>query len=246
MRFRRLAPASLLLAGLAAPLQAQRAGNGFLFGEPDSRFSLHAGYAHANARSDVFDFVIQNLTVDRGSFSGPSMGADYAVRLAPRLDLSLGLDYASAVAHSMDRVYVDNNNQPVEQTTSFRRAPLMVNALVYLAPRGRAVGSLAWIPARVVPWIGGGAGAMWYRLQQQGDFVDYQTLNVFTTTLESSGWAPAVQGLGGVDVAITPRIGLTADARYMWAKAGLSSDFKNFDRIDLSGITGSLGFTVRL
>jgi hypothetical protein len=87
---------------------------------------------------------------------------------------------------------------------------------------------------------------MWYRFQQEGDFVDYQTLNVFTTRLESSGWAPAVQGLGGVDVTISPRLGFTADARYQWAKADLSSDFRGFDRIDLSGITGSLGFTIRL
>jgi hypothetical protein len=246
MRRLQLAPLAVLLAGLAVPVQAQRTGNGYLFGEPDIRFSVHAGYAHANAKSEVFDFVINNLTVDRSSFSGPSVGGDFAIRLAPRLDLSFGVDYSAAVKNSQDRVYVDNNNLPVEQTTSFRRAPVMANAVLYLAPRGRSVGSLAYIPARVVPWIGAGAGTMWYRFQQQGDFVDYQTLNVFTTSLQSSGWAPAFQGLGGVDVAISPRFGVTADARYVWAKANLSSDFRNFDRIDLSGITGSLGFTFRL
>ena len=247
MRLPQLTPVTLLLAAaLAVPAQGQGSGNGYLFGTPDVRFSLHAGYAHANAKSDLFDFVIDNLTVERGAFSGPSIGGDMAVRLAPRLDLSLGLDYSAAVKNSDDRRYEDNNNLPIEQTTSFRRAPLMANAVVYLAPRGRSVGTLAWIPARVVPWIGAGAGMMWYRFQQQGDFVDYRTLNVFSTTLESSGWTPAVQGLGGVDVTISPRLGFTADARYLWGKADLSSDFSGFDRIDLSGITGSLGLTIRL
>jgi hypothetical protein len=246
MRLSRLAPLSLLLVGLAAPAWGQRSGNGYLFGTPDVRLSMHAGYARANANSDVFDFVIENLTLERGSFSGPSIGGDFAVRLAPRLDLSLSVDYSAAVRSSDDRVYIDNNNLPIEQTTSFRRAPLMANAVVYLTPRGRSVGTLAWIPARVVPWVGAGAGTMWYRFQQQGDFVDYQTLNVFSTTLQSSGWTPAVQGLGGVDVTLSPRFGFTADARYQWARADLSGDFRDFDRIDLSGITGSLGFTIRL
>jgi hypothetical protein len=246
MRLSHLAPLSLLLAGFAVPAQGQGSGNGYLFGRPDVRFSLHAGYAHANAKSELFDFVIENLTVERGAFSGPSLGGDFAVRLAPRLDLSFGVDYSAAVKNSDDRRYEDNNNLPIEQTTSFRRVPLMANAMLYLASRGRSVGTLAWIPARVVPWVGAGAGTMWYRFQQEGDFVDYQTLNVFSTRLQSSGWAPAVQGLGGVDVTISPRLGFTADARYLWAKADLSSDFRGFDRIDLSGITGSFGLTIRL
>jgi hypothetical protein len=246
MRLPRLAALTTLLAGLAAPLHAQ-SGNGYLFGAPDARLSFHAGYAHANAKSDVFDFVIQNLTLDRSSFSGPSIGGDLAITLAPRLDLSFGVDYSAAVRNSEDRGFLDNNNLPIEQTTSFRRLPLMANAILYLAPRGRSVGTLAWIPARVVPWVGAGGGTMWYRFQQEGDFVDYQTLNVFSAKLESSGWAPAVQGLGGVDVTLSPRFGFTADARYTWAKGTLSSDFRNFDqKIDLSGVTGALGFTIRL
>ena len=246
MRLAHLTPVTLLLVALAVPAQGQGSGNGYLFGTPDVRFSLHAGYAHANAKSELFDFVIDNLTVERGAFSGPNIGGDMAVRLAPRVDLAFGVDYSAAVKNSDDRRYLDNNNRPIEQTTSFRRAPLMANLLVSLASRGRSVGSLAWIPARVVPWIGAGAGTMWYRFQQQGDFVDYQTLIVFSTTLESSGWTPAYQGLGGVDVTISPRLGFTADARYLWAKGNLSGDFRGFDRIDLSGITGSLGLTIRL
>jgi len=248
MRALRIIPFAILLAVVARPLEAQSAGNGYLFGTPDVRFSLHAGYAHANAKSDVFDFVIENLTLERGAFSGPSFGGDMAIRLAPRFDLSFGADYSASVQNSEDRQFSEGvDNLPIEQTTSFRRAPLMANAILYLASRGRSVGKLAWIPARVVPWIGAGAGTMWYRFQQQGDFVDYQTLNIFTTTLQSSGWAPAFQGLGGVDVTLSPRVGFTADARYMWSKATLSSDFRGFsDRIDLSGITGSFGFTYRL
>jgi hypothetical protein len=248
MRKLRLGLISVLGIGLAAPLQAQSAGSGYLFGAPDVRFSLRAGYAHANAKSDLFDFVIDNLTLDRSSFSGPSMGGDLSVTVAPRLDLTFSADYSAAVRTSEDRRYSEGaNNLPIEQTTSFRRVPLSANAIFYLTPRGRAVGKLAWIPNRVVPWVGAGGGTMWYRFQQEGDFVDYQTLNIFPAKLESSGWAPMVQGLGGVDITLTPRFALTLDGRYMWAKGNLSSDFRSFEeKIDLSGITGSIGFTIRM
>jgi hypothetical protein len=246
MKMSTIAGLSALLAALAPPLHAQASGNGYLFGTPAARLSIQAGYAHANARSDLFDFAIENLTLERSSFSGPSIGGDLAVSVAPRLDLSISAGYSAAVRESEDRGFLDNNNLPIEQTTSFRRAPLTANAILYLTPRGRSVGKLAWIPATVVPWIGAGGGAMWYRFQQEGDFVDYQTLNVFTTKLETSGWAPALQGLGGVDVTLTPRIAFTADARYTWAKGAVSNDFSGFDRIDLSGVTGALGFMIRL
>ena len=246
MRKSTIAVLSALLAGLAAPLQAQTSGNGYLFGAPDARLTLRAGYAHANARSEVFDFATRFLTLERRSFSGPSIGGDIALTVAPRFDVWFSGDYAAVVRESEDRGYVDNNNLPIQQTTSFRRAPLTANAILYLTPRGRSVGKLAWIPATVVPWIGAGGGTMWYRFQQEGDFVDYVTLDVFSTRLESSGWAPTLQGLGGVDFTVTPRIAVTADARYTWAKARLARDFSGFDDIDLSGVTGALGFTIRL
>jgi hypothetical protein len=56
----------------AAPiLSAQaRGGDGYLFSPPHATFSLRGGYARASASSDVFAFVTERLTVDRGDFSG--------------------------------------------------------------------------------------------------------------------------------------------------------------------------------
>jgi hypothetical protein len=246
MAMTRIALLTAALAGLATPLQGQSAGNGFLFGAPEARFIVRGGYAYARAGSDVFDDATTFLTLEKRDFSGPSIGGEFAVSITPQFDLSFNADYSAAVSESEDREYYDNNQLPIVQTTSFRRAPLTVNAIVALRPRGRAIGKLAWIPTKVVPWVGAGGGAMWYKLRQEGDFVDYRTLNVFTTSLESSGWAPAFQALGGVDVTLTPRLGFTADLRGTWARAELSRDYSGYEKIDLSGVTGALGFTFRL
>ncbi len=246
MRLTRSASLAAVLALIAVPLQAQDRGNGYLFGAPDARITIHAGYAHAFANSDVFDDAIRFLTLERSSFSGPNIGGDVSIAVAPRLDLSLTADYSAAVRESEDRGYLDNNNLPIRQTTSFRRAPFMANATLYLTPRGRSIGKLAWIPARIVPWIGAGGGTTWYRFMQEGDFVDYQTLNVFTAALSSSGWATTAQASAGLDISLTPGVALTADVRRYWASAKPSNDFGTYDKIDLSGVTGALGLTLRL
>jgi hypothetical protein len=245
MRLSQLAPATLLLAAFAVPVQGQHSGNGYLFGTPDVRLSVRAGYALASAHSDVFDDAINFLTLQRRSFSGPSIGGDVAVRLAPRVDLTFSADYSTATQDSEDRGFLENG-APIVQTTTFRRAPLTVNAVYYLAPRGRSVGTLAWIPAKVVPWVGGGGGVAWYRFRQEGDFVDYTTREISTLTIETSGWAPMVQAIAGVDVTLTPRFGITMEAHQLWGSAKPSGGFSSYDKVDLSGITGSLGFTVRL
>jgi hypothetical protein len=87
---------------------------------------------------------------------------------------------------------------------------------------------------------------MYYSFQQKGDFVDFQTLDVFTTTLESSGWAPMGRGAAGLEYTVGPWLALTGEGRYVWAKAKLDpSTFQGYEKIDLTGFTGTVGFRIR-
>ena len=241
-----IAFAAALALGAALPARAQHAGDGYLFHEPNARLSMRGGYALANARSDVFDQAIDQLTLNKRDFSGVTLGGEAAFALWPRVDLSLDIGYSHARSGSEFRHFIDNNDKPIEQTTTFDRIPLTANVRFYLAPPGRSVGRLAWIPSKVVPWVGGGAGMMWYRFRQQGDFVDFKTSNVFASDLDSKDWTQVAQGMAGVDISLTPLMALRAESRYLWAKAPLSRSFAGFDRIDLSGVQATLGLTFRL
>ena len=238
--------AAALALGLALPAHAQHGGDGYLFHAPSVRLSIRGGYDHANANSDLFDQAVQDLSLKKSDFSGLTLGGEVAFALGSRVDLSFDAGYSRASKGSDFRHFIDNNDLPIEQTTTFERVPLMGNLRLYLTPTGRNVGRLAWIPNKVVPWVGAGGGTMWYRFRQQGDFVDFQTSNVFTSDFVSDGWTPALQGMGGVDVSITPLIALRGEGRYVWAKAPLGRDFSGFNRIDLSGVQGTLGLTFRM
>lgn len=231
--------------GSAVPASAQDSGKGFLFGEPTGTLTLRGGFAHANAGSDIFRFTTNQLTLDRGDFSGPAFGADLAFRIASRVDLVLGTAYAGMSKRSEFRKFVDQNDLPIEQTTSFRRVPVTASVKAYLTPRGRSIGQYAWIPARYALYVGAGGGAMWYSFRQRGYFVDPSSSNVFSDTYESSKWTPMAHAMAGIDYSLSNHFGLTGEGRYSWAKADLSSDFAGFRPIDLSGVSATLGLYVR-
>ncbi len=240
------------LAALAAGLIltpiglfAQSSGDGFLFGRPHVTLTLRGGFASPTASSDVFAFAAKQLTVGKGDFGSASFGADFGVRLRERLNLQFS---ASSMGRNVDsefRDWVDNNDKPIEQRTTFRRTPVTVGLKYYLSAPGRSVSRLAWVPSRFAPYVSAGGGQMWYRFKQAGDFVDFQTLDVFKSDLTSSSWTGVAYGSGGIDYTVSPHLALTTEARYDYSRATMNKAFEGFNRIDLSGLSANVGLTVR-
>ncbi|MEO7217354.1 MAG: outer membrane beta-barrel protein [Gemmatimonadaceae bacterium] len=231
---------------LPAGAAAQSAGQGFLFGQPGMSITLSAGYANAMASGDLFSFVTKQLTLKKGDFSGPLLGLDFAIRVAPRFDVVLGTSYSGTSTPSHYRNFIDQADAEITQTTEFKRVPLMASLRAYLTPQGRSVGRFAWVPSRFAPYVGVGGGAVWYKFRQYGDFVDFNNENsVFTSDLSSSKWTPAAQGLAGIDFTVSPHVALNGEAKYLWAKGSLDQSFSGFDNIDLSGLSATVGLTYR-
>ena len=241
-----LAGATLLTA-LAHPAEAQ-SGNGFLFGRPAGSFTLRGGYAVANAKSGVFEDAISQLTIDKRDFGAWTWGGDISYSATPRFDIVLDGEVSSSSHNSEFRDFVDNNDEPIEQETKFRRVPVTIGLKYYVTERGRAVSQFAYIPNRYAPYVGVGAGAMYYKFEQSGDFIDFASpiQEIFPAEIEDSGWTPMAHGMAGIDYTLGPWIALVLEGRYQWAKAELDPDvFEGYDKIDLSGFTGTVGFKVR-
>lgn len=252
----RMTVLAALVGALAAPaaLAAQERPD-FLFRTPRISLGLRVGYALPTASSEIFDFTREQLTVERTDFASATWGGELAVRVAPRIDVAAEFGYASARKLSEMREFtewVGDTELPIEQTTEFRRVPFTIGVKAYLSERGRSVGRFAWIPARWTPFVGAGAGWVWYRFEQEGDFVDYETYDpveetydIFTDRFVSDGNAPTIHLFGGADWSLGPNFFLTAQGRYTWARADMSRDFKDFDRMDLSGFQATAGISVR-
>jgi hypothetical protein len=233
---------------LAVLVSLPRAGGAqtpdFLFGQPHGMVAVRSGWMMARAGSDIYSFVENQLTVNKRDFNSPAFGLDLDFAIAPRMTAAAGFDFSGSSTNSEYRNLVDNQRLPITQTTSLRQQNISGSLKFALTPRGREISQHAWIPSAVTPFVGGGGGLMHYAFTQNGDFVDFVDNSVFTQTFQSSGWAPSAHVFGGVDVKATRRIYFSAEARYLWSHAKLSSDFSGFNPIDLSGLrmTGGLRF----
>jgi hypothetical protein len=236
--------AAAAFAGMlsATPAIAQ---DGYLFGMPHVSLTLRAGAAQPAANGELFQFFTNELTLDRGDFTSASFGADIGVRILPRLDFMLSVSADHSSNDSEFRDFVEDNDDEIRQTTELTRVPVTAGLKFHLLPRGRSISRYAFIPARFSPYVGGGAGAMYYNLKQYGDFVDFETLDIFTDHFESDGAAFSANAFAGGDVWINPRIGLNFEGRYNWGKADLNRAFSDFDNIDLRGWQLTAGLTLR-
>ena len=77
---------------------------------------------------------------------------------------------------------------------------------------------------------------MWSRFHQVGDFIDFA----------SESWTFTAHAFAGLEMNVSPRTFLMGEARYTWARASLSSDFSGFGRMDLSGLSVTAGFGMRM
>lgn len=228
----------------AAPTAAQDAD--FLFKRPTVTLGLRIGYAVPSANSEVFDFTRQELTVDKSDFSAPFIGGELDIHLTERFDIAVGLGVGRSETRSEFRDWVDDQDLPIEQDTRFQRVPLTIGGKAYLTERGRRVSRLVWVPKKIAPFVGAGVGMVWYRFEQIGDFVDFETLEIFSDRFDSSGSSPMAYAGAGVDVSLGSKWIVTGEARYSWASAGMDRDFVGFEDIDLNGFRAMVGFSVRM
>ena len=217
----------------------------FLFSEPDFLIGFRVGKFFPRAESDLFDTITDELTLEKEDFRAWTLALDAGLPLNERVELVFSAECMDRTVHSEFREWVDEQGLPITQETYYSQFPVTGGVKVLLVPRGRQVGRYAWLPSRFVPYVGAGAGVLYYQFEQSGDFVDYLTLEIFSADLKSSGWTVTGYLGGGVDINITKRIYLTADLRYSLASPDLDQDFVGFDPLDLDGWRASVGLQWR-
>lgn len=237
--------AGALLAPLAVHSQPL-SGDGYLFRRPQGSFTLRGGLTQPTASSDVFNDSRQFLTINRGDFLSGSVSGDIGIRVADRLSLQFNGGFSKRSVASEFRDWEDNDGLPIEQMTSLTRVPFMVGMRFDLTAPGRKVSRLAYIPSKITPYVTAGGGMMWYKYRQEGSFVDFRSLDVFDSRLESSGTTGAAYGALGADFSIRPTFAITTEVRYDMARAQMDrQSFSGFNKIDLSGVNATVGLTFR-
>ena len=244
--------AALALLGMTGyeRLAAQSGGSGFLFGSPRATLTLKGGLslpraAGGNGQQSLWDLTREELTVETADLRGASIIGELAVRASERLDVTLAVGYSASETRSEFRDWVGTDDLPIEQTTRFTTTPVTVGVKAYLFERGRSVSSLAWIPRTWNPYVGVAGGLVRYSFRQHGEFVDYETYDIFGDDFYSADRAPTVHFLGGMEMSVNRHVLLVGEARYGFASAPLEEDFVGFPDLDLAGFQVTAGISLR-
>jgi hypothetical protein len=239
---------AVMLAGgtvvVPGVLSAQ-GGEGFLFSQPRATLKFESGYGWQAATSDVYDWVIQEHTIGRRDFDAPYFGGELGIRVNDRADVAIAVGYQSGSVQSEYREWVDTDDRPILQTTRLKQIPAVASLKFYPVARGRQIGRFAWVPRTISPFIGGGVGFISYAFTQVGDFVDYETLDIYYDQVESKGESFLARAQGGVNVSLSKQFVLTLEGRYNWSSTPMEGGWVGFENIDLDGLQVIGGIAVR-
>ena len=222
-----------------------------MFGMPRTTLTLRAGLARPAADGEIFQRFMSDLTLDKDDFASATFGADIGVRIHRQVDFMLSASVARSSKRSEFRDLVEDvegipEGLPIEQTTELTRIPVTAGLKFHLASRGRSLGRYAFIPNRVSPYVGAGAGVLFYELDQYGDFADHETLEIFSDHFTEEGATPTANVFAGGDIWLHSRVALNVEGRYTWAKGSLDSySFEDFGKIDLQGWQLTAGISLR-
>jgi hypothetical protein len=239
---------AIVVALIALPSVAvAQSGNGYLFKQPNGSFVMRGGYEPSRATGEGFDVLRRETTLGDNSFNSFNLGFDLNFLLTRSVDLTFTVDLSSRASTSEYREW-EENGQPIVHESQLDRVGLGAGFRYNLLPRGRQISSLAYIPAKTVPYIGATAGVMWYEFTQSGDFVEVvndSTGNIFSDELASHHYGFMGQVFGGIERRLTARWSVLGEARFTQSNSKFTKDYLGLGSLQLSGLALNLGASVR-
>lgn len=227
------------------PTQVVDAKPDFFLSQPRGWFAIRGGLTVPRADGDLFTFVSDQLTIGRSDFRSRAFNMELGVIVSPTLAVEGGFDVNRRSIGSEYRRFVTASRAPILQTTRLNQAGADVGIRYTPTGHGQRVSRFAFIPRKVTPYAGAGLQMSYYGFRQSGSFVDFADSSIFQDVFQTDGWAFGPFLRGGVDVQVWRRLYLNGDVRYTWMRAELGPDFSGFDGIDLSGVRGATGVSVK-
>jgi opacity protein-like surface antigen len=228
----------MALAGLlvlSMPALAQRGHGRRYYPEREGAFRLHLGAFQPEGDSEYWRDKEADFTGNIEDFENASFGLDYLLPLSDRLSLMFSGSVFEGDTTQSYRNFEDNFGDRIRHDTTLDIASGTVGLMLHLTGPDTAI----------QPYIGAGGGAFPWRLEEEGDFIDFGTANreIFSARLESEGVAFGYYWLAGLEAPISRRLSIFAEGRWTRVDDDLSDDFEGFGKLDLSGREFSAGLS---
>lgn len=225
--------AVMALAFLAEPAFAQR-----YFPERDGSFRIQLGQFRPEGDSEYWQDVERLFTGEPSDLEDATFGLDYLLPVNRRVSVIFSGSVYNGESTRSYLDFEDNFGNRIRHNASLDIASATVGLVLHLSPPRSAFS----------PYVGIGGGAYPWRLEEDGDFIDFRTTppEIFSARLSSEGVGFGYFGLAGLEASISPRLSLFAEGRWTQVDDELDDDFEGFGKIDLSGRQVSFGLSWNL
>lgn len=196
-----------------------------------SSLALRLGRFSPTYDSELWADNFGTFTIEDADFRGIIGGIELGVELSEFVDLTFGVDASRRTVFSSYRDFVRDDGSEVFQDLRMDVTP--VTAGVKFLPLGKF--------RRVSPYVGGGFGLYVYEYQEEGEFIDFDTFDVFTDFFVDQGVGTGAYATVGLQVALNPGVRIFGEYRRHWASWDHRDDFEGFGKLDLNADQVSFG-----
>jgi hypothetical protein len=182
--------------------------------------------------------VTDALAFEMRDFRSAHLTGEWNVTVGDRIELGIGTGFYRKTVPTVYYDLEDDRGRDISQELSLRIAP--ITGVVRFMPFGRA--------GQAQPYVGAGVSLLNFRYSEDGDFVDGDTLDVFSDRYTVSGRTVGTVLLGGIKLPLNGDIyGLNIEGRYQMGVGDTGGTNNQFlaDKIDLRGFHLLATFQVR-
>jgi opacity protein-like surface antigen len=190
------------------------------------------GFLVRNEESRDRDDVLRNnrtfLVFEIDEFDSTTFGGDFSVSLGSFVELGVGLNYTQTTVPSINDEFVDEDGTEIFMEMKQKIVPLALTAKLFPFTRD----------AKVQPYLGGGVQFNRWQYTEVGEFLDYDTGEIFRDSFKDDGVETGPVFLAGVRFPLGNNMLMGGEWRYATAKADLDPSLGFFgDTLDLGGHT---------
>jgi len=215
-----LVVAIALVAAVPSSAQRRRPYN------PDpNTLRLRIGEFQLDGDSQYWDQRDFDFTGGVEDFDDTIFGVDYTRMLTERFGVLVSASHYEATSTAAFLEFVDPLGFDIVHDTTLEITQFDLGLVFHILRRD----------AVVSPYVGGGIGFYGYDLEESGEFINFDTFDIFQGTFTADGNAVGGFFLVGLEVPITEAFGIFGEARWHSVDDELGGDFDGFGDIDLGG-----------
>lgn len=202
--------------------------------------SIYGGFRVLDVESDLFAANEFDFGITDDDFRTGGYGLEFDVAVLPRVDISIGFDSGDAETFGSYLDFVYDDGAEIEHTAQLAMTELS------LGVRFRLLGG----QARIRPYLIGGITGAYYRYTEIGEFVDFDTADIYYDEFEERSFLPGFFAGAGADVAVARfpdggRVELFGEFRYARAQGEHTEGFDGFGDLELDRSGGLFGVRFR-